>query len=222
MVISSVKISYLTASRIKMSGTLSNRRERRNADFLEKIKDKKYKQSANHKLAIQHDLERKRKLFNFNQSLIIIYIMFGEIIVIIAIVERTTHKVIYGSPDYDKLDSNVFYNLKGQRCLSINSPNPAYKISITDGNNFSFVKADGTVVMTFQSILTYPDLVEQSRENVLVQKFLYDPNNEVPEAIKRKSVKDPNRTPELIQQMNVLLTRLVKTHSSTCVPYHFN
>ena len=148
--------------------------------------------------------------------------MFGEMIVIIAIVERTTRKVIYGSPDYDRLDSNVFYNLKGQRCLSINSPNPAYNISITDGNNFSFVKADGTVVMTFQSILSYPDLVKQSRENVLVQKILYDPKNEVLEAIKRKSVKDPNATLELIQKIQSLLKTLVETHSSDECPYHFN
>jgi hypothetical protein len=196
-----------------MSETLSKR---------EKTKDKKMQSDNRYELAIQHDLERERKLFNLNQSLIIIYIMFGEMIVIIAIVERTTRKVIYGSPDYDRLDSNVFYNLKGQRCLSINSPNPAYKISITDGNNFSFVKADGTVVMTFESSLTYPGLVEQSRENVLVQKFLYDPKNEVPEAIKRKSVKDPNATLELIQKIQSLLKTLVENHSSGECPYHCN
>lgn len=178
---------------------------------------------AKRTLAEQHDLERKRKLFNLNQSLIIIYIMFGEMIVIIAIVERITHRVIYGSPDYDRLDSNVYYTQKGQRCLSKNSSNTAYQISRTDGKNFVFVKPDGTVEMTLQSLLDYPDLNGQSRENVLVQKFLYDPKNEVPEAIKRKSVKDPNTTPELIQKMNGLLTRLVETQSTHIhSPYHFN
>ena len=148
--------------------------------------------------------------------------MFGEMIVIIAIVERTTHKVIYGSSDYGRLDSNWFYTHSGQKCLSTNTPNTAYQISTTDGIIFSFVKADGKDEMTFQSLLTYPELAEQLQDKVFVQKFLYDPKNEVSDKINEKSVEDPNATPELIQKIKSLLTRLVKTHSSTCVPYHFN
>lgn len=145
--------------------------------------------------------------------------MFGEMIVIIAIVERTTRKVIYGSPDYDSLNSTVFYTLEGQRCLS-NNPNTAYQISTTDGDNFSFVKPDGTVEMTFQSILTYPELAGQSQENVFVRKFLHDPKNAVSDEIKKKSVNDPNTTPELIQKIQSLLNTLVETHSSDEYPYH--
>jgi hypothetical protein len=202
-----------------MSRTPSNK-GRKNADFLEKIKDKKYNQSANHKLAIRHDLERKRKLFNLNQSLIIIYIMFGEMIVIIAIVERTTHKVIYGSSDYGRLDSNWFYTHSGQKCLSTNTPNTAYQISTTDGIIFSFVKADGKDEMTFQSILTYPELAEQLQDKVFVQKFLYDPKNEVSDKINEKSVEDPNATPELIQKIKSLLNTLVQRHYSDKYPYN--
>lgn len=215
-----------------MSGTIIlGPNSQRKADFWNKIqykkslrefliKTKKDRQSAKSELAIQQQLERERKLFNLNQSLIIIYIMFGEMIVIIAIVERTTRKVIYGSPDYDRLDSNVYYTLKGQRCLSTDSPNTAYQISTTDGDNFSFVKPDGTVEMTFQSFLNYPELAGQSQDKLFVRKFLYDLKNEVSDKIKGKSVNDPNATPELIQKIKSLLNTLVQKHSSDEYPYH--
>ena len=198
-----------------MSRKLSNR------ERIPLIQEKQKRKSEKYELAIQQQLEQTRKLFNLNQSLIIIYIMFGEMIMIIAIVERNTRKVIYGSPDYNLLDSNVFYTPKGQRCLST-YPNTAYQISTTDGVNFSFVKPDGTVKMTFQSILTYPELAGQSRENVFVRKFLYDPKNEVSDIIKKKSVNDPNATLELIQKIQSLLKTLVENHSSDECPYHFN
>ena len=73
--------------------------------------------------------------------------------------------------------------------------------------------------MTLQSLLNYPDLVGQSQENIFVQKILYDPKNEVSEAIKRKSVKDPNTTPELIQQIGTLLIGLTKL-STELIPFN--
>jgi len=202
-----------------MSGTPSNK-GRKNADSIrEKIKAKKDMQSDKHELAIQQQLQQKKILFNLNQSLIIIYIMFGEMIVIIAIVERITHKVIYGSSDYGRLDSNWFYTHSGQKCLSTNTPNTTYHVSTPDGINFSFVKPDGTVGITFESLLTYPELAGQSQEIVLIDKVLYDPMNQVSDEIKSKSVKDPNATPEMMANIQSLLDRLVLLHSEN-TPYY--
>ena len=189
--------------------------------MLGKLLNKKEKQIANRALAIQQQLEQYKRLFNLNQSLIIIYIMFDETVVIIAIVERSTNKVIYGSHEYDvKLESSVFYTRKGQKCHSRNSSNATYQVSTNDGVHFSFVKPDGTVAMTFTSLLTYPELSEKTQRGVLIDKVLYDPINQVSDGIKRKSVKDPNATPEMMAKIKSLLDRLVQYHSSDKFPYH--
>ena len=218
-----------------MSGTLTNSQRKKNFGDAIKVKIAinqagiyacKEKRAENRRksqeLAEATEKNRIQRLFNLNQPLIFVYIVFENTVVIIAIAIPSTTEVIYGSPVYKRLRTNITFTLKGKRCISDEYLNLKYRVFTQNGIDFTFFDPDGNVALNFQSILPYRQLAGKSIENVFVKKTLYDPKGGIPNSIKTKSIPDPNSNEEMNEKFKSLLFKLVKDYSSNECPYRMN
>ena len=190
----------------------------------QKKEEKQQKQIVRHNAIIAQQLEREKRLFNMNKPLFIIYALLGQIIVIIAIVDVETEKVIYGPETYDRdLKTEIHFGKKGKRGMVTSSKYiPTYEVSTSDGETFSFQRSDGTIAMEFESPLTYPELRRQTEKNVQIRPFLYDPRNIISDENKKRFVEDPKLSPEIAGQFVLLVNKIVKELSSKKFPYHIS
>jgi uncharacterized protein YdhG (YjbR/CyaY superfamily) len=182
------------------------------------------KQIVRHNAIIAQQLEREKRLFNMNKPLFIIYALLGQIIVIIAIVDVETEKVIYGPETYDRdLKTEIHFGKKGKRGMVTSSKYiPTYEVSTSDGETFSFQRSDGTIAMEFESPLTYPELRRQTEKNVQIRPFLYDPRNIISDENKKQPVEYPKLSPEIAGQFVLLVNKIVQELSSKEFPYHIS
>lgn len=182
------------------------------------------KKKERHDAIIAQQLEGKKRLFNMNKPIFIIYALLGQIIVIIAIVDVETEKVIYGAETYEHdLKTEIHFGKKGKKGSVTSSRYiPNYELSTDDGETFFFRRTDETIAMTFQSPLIYPELSGQTEKNVQIRPFLYDPRNIISNENKKRFVEDPKLSPKIAGQFVLLINKIVEELSSEKCPYHIS
>jgi len=196
MVISSGKISYLTASRIKMEGNLTNRERKQiigNAlkserehiqASIDACKEKRAEnRRKNQKLAEAQEKLRLQQLANLKKRMVIMFARIGNKIVILTIVDPSLmkssysvgmkHHITYGSPDYKKIHMKASYSLRGKRSERDNAH--SYTVSTADGFNFDIIGTDETTITSFETLIHYESLAGKSVSGVQFDQFWYDP-----------------------------------------------
>ena len=179
-----------------MSGTLTNRERKKivgdaikaqKASIQASIDACKEKRAENRrKLQELADFEEKmriRQLSNLRKKMVIMFAMIGEQIVILTIVDPSLmkssysfgmkHHITYGSPNYEKIYMKASYSFKGKR--SERNHQYSYTVSTVDGFNFDILDADGTTILSFETLIHYESLVETSVSGVQFDQFWYDP-----------------------------------------------
>jgi hypothetical protein len=117
-----------------------------------------------------------------NKQICFIFAKFGEIVVIVAIVDpllRAKHcrnpekYLIVGSESYRNLILKTFCGKTGE--LSENTKIGLYDVSTVDGITFNVVDDKNETVLEFTSMNLDPSLAGKSFSNIVFDQFCYDP-----------------------------------------------
>jgi hypothetical protein len=134
---------------------------------------------------LEKELEqiRLKHSANLKKRTVIMFARIGNEIVIMTIVDPSLmkssysvgmkHHITYGSPDYEKIYMNASYSLNGKR--SERNHKYSYTVSTTDGVNFDIIDMDGTIILSFETLIHYESLVGTSVSGVQFDQFFYDP-----------------------------------------------
>lgn len=191
------KISYLTASRIKMSGTLTNSERKKIVGDAIKAQKARFQASIDACNAKRDENRRKRqelaeaqeqlrlqRLANLRKKMVIIFAEIDGRIVILTIIDvellksdysaRTkNYHITYGSSNYEELYMIASYTCRGKRLNKTDCR--AYTVSTDDGVNFKIFDTDGKLVFSFETLIQYETLAGTSVSGIKFDQFFYDP-----------------------------------------------
>jgi hypothetical protein len=121
------------------------------------------------------ELRHQRNLSRWN---VIVYVILDGILVILAIA-KPDDILVYGEPSYKRLSSRASYNKKWKRVDKSKQEiydSVSYRVSTTDGIRFNFTDPQGNSELIFTGgILSYPDLIGKTFDNIEVDQLLYQP-----------------------------------------------